>query len=133
MPIASITLRRGKSAAYRRAVADAVHEALVEVVGIPSDDRFQLITEVDSDGLIYDRHFLGIERSDDIVIVQITLRGGRSRDTRVALHRGIADRLASNPGMRPEDVFVVLVENDYADWSVGRGEAPLMALLAEKA
>jgi phenylpyruvate tautomerase PptA (4-oxalocrotonate tautomerase family) len=129
MPIASIALRRGKSAAYRRAVADAVHEALVEVVKIPPDDRFQLITEFDNDGLIYDRNFLGIARSDDIVIIQITLRAGRSRETRVALHRHIADRLAANPGMRPEDVFIVLVENDYADWSVGRGEAPLMALL----
>jgi len=129
MPIASIALRRGKSASYRRAVADAVHEALVEIVGIPPDDRFQLITELDSDALIYDRNFLGIARSDDIVIIQITLRGGRSRETRVALHRRIADRLANNPGVRPEDVFIVLVENDYADWSVGRGEAPLMRLL----
>ena len=131
MPIASIALRRGKSESYRRAVADAVHEALVEIVGIPRDDRFQLITELDSDGLIYDRNFLGIARSDDIVIIQITLRGGRSRETRVALHRRIADLLADNPGVRPEDVFIVLVENDYADWSVGRGEAPLMALLEQ--
>jgi 4-oxalocrotonate tautomerase len=100
MPIASIALRRGKSAAYRRAVDDAIHEALVEIVGIPPDDRFQLITEFDDDRLIYDSNYLGIQRSDDIVIIQITLRGGRSRETRVALHRNIADRLAANPGMR---------------------------------
>jgi phenylpyruvate tautomerase PptA (4-oxalocrotonate tautomerase family) len=129
MPLTSIALRKGKSAEYRRAVADSVHAALVEAIGIPADDRFQLIDEYDADSLIYDGGFLGIERTDDIVIIRITLRGGRSRDQRTSLHRSIADKLSRSPGVRPEDVFIALVENDYADWSVGRGEAPLMKLL----
>jgi len=129
MPLTSIALRKGKSAEYRRAVADSVHAALVETIGIPSDDRFQLIDQYDADSLIYDRHFLGIERTDDIVIIRITLRSGRPREQRTSLHRSIAEKLSRSPGVRPEDVFVELVENDYADWSVGRGEAPLMSLL----
>jgi len=129
VPLTSISLRKGKSKEYRRAVADSVHAALVEAVGIPSDDRFQLITEVERDGLIYDPAFLDIERTDDIVIIQITLRSGRPRETRAALHRAIAQKLSESPGLRTEDVFVSLVENDYADWSVGRGEAPLLKLL----
>jgi len=129
VPLTSISLRKGKSKEYRRAVADSVHAALVEAVGIPSDDRFQLITEVERDGLIYDPAFLDIERTDDIVIIQITLRSGRPRETRAALHRAIARKLSESPGLRTEDVFVSLVENDYADWSVGRGEAPLLKLL----
>jgi len=129
VPLTSISLRKGKSKEYRRAVADSVHSALVEAVGIPADDRFQIVTEVEPDGLIYDRSFLGIERSDDLVIVQITLRSGRSREIRAQLHRTIAQKLAESPGLRTEDVFISLVENDYADWSVGRGEAPLLKLL----
>ena len=129
MPLTSITLRKGKSKEYRRTVADSVHEALVEAIGIPRDDRFQIITEADEDGVIYDPSFLGIDRSDDIVIIQITLRGGRSRELRAELHLTIANRLSQSPGLRPEDVFISLVENDYADWSVGRGEAPLLKLL----
>ena len=129
MPLTSIAMRKGKSKEYRRAVADGVHAALVEAVGIPADDRFQLVTEYDPEGLIYDPSFLNIERSDDIVIIQITLRGGRSRETRAALHRTIARNLSESPGLRTEDVFVSLIENDYADWSVGRGEAPLLKLL----
>ena len=129
MPLTSIALRRGKPAAFRRAIADGIHEALVEAVGIPPDDRFQLMAEFDPDGLIYDPQFLGIARTDDIVIIRITLRGGRSREIRTGLHETIVRKLQSAPGLRPEDVFICLVENDHADWSVGRGEAPLMKLL----
>jgi predicted MFS family arabinose efflux permease/phenylpyruvate tautomerase PptA (4-oxalocrotonate tautomerase family) len=129
MPLATISLRRGKPLAYRRAISENVHRALVEIVGIPDEDRFHLINEYDADGLLYHPSYLGIARSDDIVIIQITLRIGRSRETRVALHRRIAALLAENPGVRPQDVFITLVENDYADWSVGNGEAPLMKLI----
>ncbi|HVU31124.1 MAG TPA: tautomerase family protein [Sphingomicrobium sp.] len=129
MPFTTIALRKGKSPEYRRAVADAVHEALVETLRIPEDDRFQLIDEYGPDNLIYAPSFLGIERSDDIVIVRITLVSGRPRELRAALHRSIADKLAASPGLRREDVFVSLVENDIADWSAGRGEAPLLKKL----
>lgn len=133
MPLANIALLRGKPVAYRHAVSNAVHRALVEIVGIPEADKFHLITEVDRENLVYDPSFLDIHRTDDLVIVQITLRIGRSRDTRVRLHDRIARLLAERPGVRPEDVFITLVENDYADWSVGRGEAPLMGLLPPSA
>ena len=129
MPLTTIALRKGRSAEYRRAVADSVHSALVETIGIPADDRFQLIDQYDADSLVYDKRFLGIERTDDIIIIRITLRSGRSREQRTSLHRSIAEKLSRSPGVRPEDVFIALVENDYADWSVGRGEAPLMKLL----
>jgi phenylpyruvate tautomerase PptA (4-oxalocrotonate tautomerase family) len=129
MPLANIALQRGKPAEYRHAISAAVHQALVEVVGIPEADKFHLITEFERENLIYDASFLDIRRTDDIVIIQITLRTGRSRDTRVKLHQRIASLLSRAPGIRPEDVFITLVENDYADWSVGRGEAPLMSLL----
>jgi 4-oxalocrotonate tautomerase len=129
MPLTSIALRKGKSASFKRAVADGIHSALVETIGIPVDDRFQLIDEYEPEGLIYDPGFLGIDRTDDIVIIRITLRTGRARDARAALHRSIAEKLSHAPGVRSEDVFICLVENDYADWSVGRGEAPLLQLL----
>ena len=129
MPFTTIALREGKSAEYRRAIADSVHSALVETLAIPEDDRFQLIDEYAPDSLIYAPAFLGIQRSDDIVIVRVTLVNGRSRELRAALHRSIADKLAASPGLRKEDVFVRLVENDIADWSPGRGEAPLLKRL----
>lgn len=129
MPLAHIALKKGKSIEYRHAVSDAIHRALVEVVGIPQGDKFHLINEIEPENLIFDPSYLGIERSEDLVIIQIILRVGRDRETRVRLHDRIATLLEQSPGMRPEDVFITLIENDYANWSVGRGEAPLMSLL----
>jgi 4-oxalocrotonate tautomerase len=131
MPTSRIALRRGKSPQYRRAISDAIHRALVEVIGIPNEDHFHVIDEYDADNFIYHPSFLDIARSDDLVIINIVLRGGRSRDLRVQLHKKIAELLAQKPGVRPQDVFVYLIENDYADWSVGNGEAPLMKLLEQ--
>jgi 4-oxalocrotonate tautomerase len=131
MPTSRIALRRGKSPQYRRAISDAVHRALVEVIGIPNEDQFHVIDEYDAENFIYHPSFLDIARTDDLVIINIVLRGGRSRDLRVQLHKKIAELLEQKPGVRPQDVFVYLVENDYADWSVGNGDAPLMKLLEQ--
>ena len=131
MPTSRIALRRGKSAQYRRAISDAIHRALVEVIGIPGEDHFHVIDEYDADNFIYHPSFLDIARTDDLVIINIVLRGGRSRELRVQLHRKIAEFLAQKPGVRPQDVFVYLIENDCADWSIGNGDAPLMKLLEQ--
>src|SRR6185312_13424290 len=110
MPTSRIALRRGKSAQYRRAISDAVHQALVEVIGIPNDDHFHVIDEYDADNFIYHPTFLDIARTDDLVIINIVLRGGRGRNLRVELHKKIAEFLQQKPGVRPQDVFVYLVE-----------------------
>ena len=123
MPLVRIDLKRGKAADYRRALADGVYEAMREAVGIPENDRFIVINEHDADNLSYDRHYLGIERSDDTVIVQIALRKGRSVEVKQALYRAIAEKLHSTIGLRPADVFVTLVENGPEDWSFGDGVA----------
>ena len=77
MPLVRISLRQGTTPEYRRAIADGVHRAMLESLAVPVDDRFQLITEHDAGGLIYDPQYLGIERSDRVVFVQIALSAGR--------------------------------------------------------
>ena len=123
MPLVRIELKRGKTADYRRALADGVYEAMREAIGIPDNDRFIVTNEHDAINLSYDRHYLGIERSDDVVFVQIALRRGRAVEAKQALYRAIAERLARAPGVRPSDVFVTLVENGPEDWSFGDGVA----------
>ena len=123
MPLVRIELKRGKTADYRRALADGVYEAMREAIGIPENDRFIVINEHDADNLSYDRHYLGIDRSDDIVFVQIALRRGRAVEAKQALYRAIAERLGRAPGVRAADIFVTLVENGPEDWSFGDGVA----------
>lgn len=123
MPLVRISLRQGKSVKYRRAVGDSVHRALVEVAGAPPLDRFQIITEHDSDGLIYDPTYLGIQRTDDVLLIQITFNQGRSTKVKMALYARIAELLFESPGVRKEDVFIGLVEVPPQNWSFGNGEA----------
>ena len=123
MPLVRISLLKGKPAAYRRKVGDAIHRALVETIDVPAKDRFQLITEHDAEDFVFDREYLGIARSRDLVIIQITLSAGRSLYLKRALYRTIAARLAAAVQLRPEDVWINLVEVAKENWSFGNGVA----------
>jgi phenylpyruvate tautomerase PptA (4-oxalocrotonate tautomerase family) len=123
MPLVRISLLRGKSAEYRRKVGDAVHRALVETIAVAPQDRFQVISRHDPEDFIYDTDYLGIQRSGNLVIIQITLSAGRSIERKRALYRRIAERLGEEVGMRPEDVWVNLVEVAKENWSFGNGVA----------
>jgi phenylpyruvate tautomerase PptA (4-oxalocrotonate tautomerase family) len=95
---------------------------MVETINVPADDRFQIFTEHGVEGLVCDRRYLGIERSDDALIIQITLNTGRTLDQKRALYRALADKLARDPGLRKEDLLVSLVEVPKENWSFGNGE-----------
>lgn len=123
MPLARIDLMEGKSAEYKRALTDGVYRALVEAVGAPEGDQFAVVSEHGSEGLIYSPDYLDVERTDDVVFVQITLNEGRPVEKKQALYAKIVELFAEDPGVRPEDVVINLVEVNKANWSYGNGEA----------
>ena len=127
MPLVRISLREGKPAAYRRAIADGVHRAMVETINVPALDRFQIITEHAPESLIYDPAYLDISRTDDVVFVQITLNAGRSTDQKRALFARVTKLLEESPGVRPQDVLISLVEVRRENWSFGNGQAQYAA------
>jgi 4-oxalocrotonate tautomerase len=126
MPLVQIDLRAGKSAEYRKALGDGVHRAMIEALAIPPEDRFQVITEHPSEGLIYDAHYLGIPRTDNVVFVQITLSAGRKPQQKRKLFKRMAEILAESPGLRPQELVINLVEVVWENWSFGNGEAQYM-------
>jgi 4-oxalocrotonate tautomerase len=126
MPFVRISFRQGTSPEYRKAIADGVHRAMVEAIAIPPDDRFQIITEHLPEGLIYDRQYLGVHRSDCIVFVQITLSCGRKPQQKRKLYMRMAEILAESPGLSPQDLLINLVETSWENWSFGNGEAQYM-------
>jgi phenylpyruvate tautomerase PptA (4-oxalocrotonate tautomerase family) len=123
MPLVRISLQAGKPDAYRSAIADNVYLALRETVNIPEGDRFQIVTEHKPQQLIFDPNFMGMQRSTDFVLIRIFLTRGRSTAIKQALFRSIVDKLGAAPGIRPDDVMIVLTEVGLDDWSFGRGEA----------
>lgn len=123
MPFVRIDLQHGKDAGYRHKIGDIVYEALVSAAGVPQHDRFQVITERDPANFLFDRDYLGIHRTDDLIVIQITFNAGRSLDQKKALYRAIAQGLHEALGVRLEDVFINLVEVPKENWSFGNGIA----------
>jgi 4-oxalocrotonate tautomerase len=123
MPLVRISLIAGKPESHKRKVSEAVHRALVETISIPVQDRFQILTEHSAADFIYDPEYLKIHRTNDLVIIQITMSVGRTLEVRKALYRRIAELLSQEAGLRKEDVFINLVEVAKENWSFGNGEA----------
>lgn len=122
MPLVQVFLKRGLSSSQLSLVSEAIHRAMVETINVPPDDRFQIIQEHSPETLVADRRYLGIERSDEVAVIQITLNLGRTVDQKRALYRAIAEKLAASPGLRPEDILISLVEVPKENWSFGNGE-----------
>ncbi|AMG43706.1 tautomerase family protein [Achromobacter ruhlandii] len=123
MPFAQISLRSGKTEAYRQAIFDGVYRALHETFDVPEDDQFMVMTEHEAANFRYGATYFDIARSDDLVFIQITANNTRTLEQKKALFRRIAELLGENPGLRPEDVFVNLVEVLKENWSLGGGLA----------
>jgi len=123
VPLVRISLIEGKSAEYRRKAGDVVHQAMVETINCPPQDRFQLITEHAPGNFLCAPEYLGIAHTDDLIVIQITLNEGRTVDLKKALFKAIADGLNETVGVRPEDVFISLVEVRKENWSFGNGIA----------
>ncbi len=123
MPLVRIDLRAGKPPEYLRAITDSLYAAMRESFAVPEDDRFMLIHQHGAEEFVYDAGYLGVRRSEDLVIVQITANNTRTLEQKKAFFADTARRLAASPGLRPEDVFISLVEVPKENWSFGLGLA----------
>ena len=123
MPLVRIDLRRGKSAAYKKAISDGVYQALREIFTVPENDRFMVVTDRSDEDLIYEPNYLGIEHGPDFVMLQITVSNTRTVEQKQALYARIIELLGKNPGTRPQDVMINLIDVGKQNWSFGNGVA----------
>ena len=121
MPVTRIAIREGKTAEYKQALMDEIYEAMRETVAIKDGDRFMAITEHGEHEFAYGP-FLGIDRSDDLVQIQVFWAPGKTVDAKLAMYKKIVERLGTNPGVRPENVLISVVEAAADNWSFGNGE-----------
>jgi phenylpyruvate tautomerase PptA (4-oxalocrotonate tautomerase family) len=121
MPLVRVTLRKGKSPELLRDAGDAIHQALVAQANVPEDDRFQIFDEVET--LIAHPSYGGVERSEGLMIIEITLNAGRTLEIKRALYADIVKRLGEAVDVRPDDVLINLVEVTKENWSFGKGIA----------
>jgi 4-oxalocrotonate tautomerase len=122
MPLVKIFVRRNTTEDGLRAISDGVHDALVAQANVPADDRFHILNRLDRDQIVAHPSYGGVTRSENIVIVEITLNSGRTVEVKKALYADIALRL-ERVGVRPDDVIVSLIEVTKENWSFGGGRA----------
>jgi 4-oxalocrotonate tautomerase len=127
MPVTRISIREGKTTAYKQALMDEIYEAMRETVAIKDGDRFMAITEHGQHEFAYGP-FLGIDRGDDLVQIQVFWAPGKTVEAKLAMYKKIVERLGTNPGVRPEDVLISVVETAAENWSFGNGETQFYEL-----
>jgi phenylpyruvate tautomerase PptA (4-oxalocrotonate tautomerase family) len=132
MPLVRIDLIEGRSQAQIAAIGHAIQRALMDCLDVPERDQFQVIAEHAAGRLVYNPGYLGVERTEGIVIVQVFLSSGRSTAQKQAFYARAAELLAAEAATRPEDVTIVLSENTRADWSFGQGLAQYLVLPREQ-
>src|SRR6185312_8797560 len=98
MPLIHIALRAGKPEAYRQAILDSLYRAMREALNVPEDDKFMTISE-HADANFRTGNAYGVDRSADVVYIQITVFSTRTAEQKAALFRHIADRLGESPGI----------------------------------
>lgn len=123
MPLVRVSLRKGKPAAYRKAILDGIYAVMRSTFEVPDEDRFMVINEHDETDFSFSKTYLGISRTDDFMLIQITANNTRTTEKKKAFFRQIVENLKADPGVRPEDVFINLVEVVPENWSFGNGIA----------
>jgi 4-oxalocrotonate tautomerase len=123
MPLVRIDLRRGKSAAYKKAISDGVYQALREIFTVPENDRFMVVTDRAEEDFFYEPSYLGIAHGADFVMLQITVTNTRTVEQKQALYARIVELLEKSPGIRRQDVMINLIDVGKENWSFGNGVA----------
>lgn len=121
MPLVNISILKGKSPEYIKAVADGVNSAVIETMGFPDDDRYQIISE-------HEPHCLEFQgRRGDRVMMYLIMRAGRSNKAKQAFYKKVTENLARDPGIDPANVLITIAENHDIDWSFRDGVAQFVA------
>ena len=117
MPLVNISILKGKSPAYIKAVSDGINSAVIETMGFPEDDRYQILHEVEPHCLQYQ------ERTGDRIMMHLVMRAGRSNKSKQAFYARVVENLAADPGIDPANVLITITENHDIDWSFRDGVA----------
>jgi 4-oxalocrotonate tautomerase len=128
VPLVRIDMLQGRSASEREKIAECTHRAMVQTLGVPERDRFQIVTEHAPGFFHFDRAYLDIERTDAFVLVCVTLASGRGTEVKQAFYARLCELLVAEAGLRPQDLAVSLVESEREDWSWGHGQASYLTI-----
>ncbi|HKU11140.1 MAG TPA: tautomerase family protein [Sinomonas sp.] len=118
MPLIQVDLDRGLYDASHDAIGEAIHDAQIEALGIPSDDRFQVFRPHDHGELKFDPGYNAVDRRS-LLLIQVTAVHMYPVAVKRKFFETVVAKLAPL-GVRAEDVLISLVENGFEDWYAGK-------------
>ncbi len=122
MPLVRIDLSKKHSEGFAQQVGDIIYNVMREYINVPEDDKFQIITRHDAMEINIPKSYLGIEYSESIIFIQATISFGRSIEIKKKLYKAICETLVKKLNVRPQDIFINLLEVNKENWSFGNGE-----------
>ena len=124
MPFAKFHVLEGRYDERRLGnISKAIQDALISILKIPPDDFFQIIHVLPRNHFLHTPSFLGMNYSDDFIVLEIAFITGRPKETRLALLKELNARIVAGAGISPDDVMIQLSEGPGENFSFGQGEA----------
>jgi phenylpyruvate tautomerase PptA (4-oxalocrotonate tautomerase family) len=123
MPLTRIAMLKGRHTHTKEQLKSLIADMIVDKLNVPANDRFMIVDEYEADQFHYDSSYLDIERTDDLLIIQITLNAGRPTEIKKQFYEALAEQLHQQLQLHKEDIFVNLIEVTRDNWSYGNGVA----------
>jgi hypothetical protein len=121
MPLVQVDLDRSLAESTGPQISDAIHQALVDGLGMDPTDRFQIFTPHAPGELVFDPGYNGVDRRQ-LVCIRLQMVHMYPVDAKYALFDAIVDHLGK-VGIRSEDILISIVENGFEDWYAGRSHS----------
>ncbi len=118
MPLVQVDLPRPLFAEKGPALSDELHQALIDALEIPADDKFQIFRPREDGELLFDPGYGGVDRRS-LVVIQILMVRRYTVELKREMYSCIVKRLEAI-GVRREDIQIAVTENYYEDWYAGR-------------
>jgi phenylpyruvate tautomerase PptA (4-oxalocrotonate tautomerase family) len=118
MPLVQVDLPRSLFTEKGAQMSDEIHQALIDSLTIPADDKFQVFRPREAGELVFDPGYGDVDRRG-LIVIQILMVHMYPVELKRALYRHMVTRLSAI-GIRPEDIQIAVTENGYEDWYAGR-------------
>ncbi|UDL94069.1 tautomerase family protein [Lichenihabitans sp. PAMC28606] len=115
MPMVYIQMHEGKGAAYKKAVSDGIHVAMMDVLGVPDDTWDQFFNEHMPGNMVYDANYFGVHRSPDMIFIHFFFNT-RPKEMKERFFERVADELTKHAGLRREDLLMAITEVPWENW-----------------
>jgi phenylpyruvate tautomerase PptA (4-oxalocrotonate tautomerase family) len=125
MPLLRIDLYKGRTAAEKKDLLDAIHRAMLAAFKVPERDRYQIVHEHDPASMIMEDTGLDIPRTNKFLCIQVTTRP-RTKEQKENFYKLVVQELEKTCGIAPSDVMMNMVTCTDEDWSFGLGRAQFL-------